>query len=427
MEHQKTIAKETSHTGMGLHTGCRTTITFKPAPPDSGISFIRKCNGKSYPIKVDVSSVMYAPRRTTLGGDEVKVHTVEHILAAVAGVGIDNLNIEVDEEEVPEIDGSSLPFAKLLEQSGIVEQEKAKKFLRIKEAVSIRDGDIQLTAIPSDKLRISFTIDYGKTALDTQYASFEINKETFLKEIAPARTFCFEDEAKQLQTQGLGKGANFANTVVIGKGGVINGEPRFKNEFARHKILDLLGDLCLLGCPFLGHIIAIKSGHTSNIKLIRKLKSVFAPVEKDEKALLDIEGIQSVLPHRYPFLFVDRIIELEEDKRIVGIKNVTCDESFFVGHFPQRPIMPGVLVVESMAQTAGVLMLRKKENLGKLAYVMSIDKVRLRKPVVPGDQLRLEVDVFKLRRKTGKVKACAFVRGQLVAEAEFMFSVVEVQ
>lgn len=428
MEYQKTISKEISHTGTGLHTGCSTTITFKPAPPDSGLVFIRKYNGKSYPIKVDVPFVVEAPRRTTLGRDGVEVHTVEHILATMVGIGIDNLEITVDEAEVPEIDGSSLPFAEILEQARIVKQKKPRRFLTIKEVVSVRDGDAQLTAIPSDTLRISVTIDYGKPALDTQYASFEINRQTFLREIASARTFCFEDEAEQLQAQGLGKGANLSNTVVIGKDGIINGKLRFKNEFVRHKILDLLGDLCLLSGPFHGHIIAIKPGHASNIKLIRKLKNVVIPAgkQREEKSILDIEAIKKILPHRYPFLFVDRIIELEEDKRIVGIKSVTVNEVFFEGHFPQRPIMPGVLVIEAMAQTAGVLMLKKKENLGKLAYIMSIDKVRLRKPVVPGDQLRLEVDVCKLRKKTGKVRAWAFIEDQLVAEAEFIFSLVEV-
>ena len=436
MEYQKTIGKEVSYTGTGLHTGCRTTITFKPADADSGLVFIRKCNGVDYPIKVDVSSVVDAPRRTTLGRDEGCVHTVEHVLAAVAGMGIDNLSIEVDEAEVPDIEGNSLAYAKMLEQAGIVKQEKPKRLLRIKTAVFVRDGDIYLTAIPSDTLRVSFTIDYGKRALDAQYAEFEITKQTFIKEIAPARTFCFEEEAKHLQAQGLGKGANLSNTVVIGENGIVNGELKFKNEFVRHKILDLLGDLCLLGGPFIGHIIAIKSGHSSNIKLIRLLKDAVVPAELEEerkgkgeeekKVVFDIEAIKRILPHRYPFLLVDRIIELEEDKRIVGIKNVTANEIFFEGHFPQRPIMPGVLIIEAIAQTAGVLLLRKEENLGKLAYVMSINNVRLRRPVVPGDQLYLEVEVCKLRKKTGKIKGRALVEGQLAVEAEIVFAVVEV-
>lgn len=429
MEHQKTIASEVSHTGIGLHTGCKTTVTFKPALPDTGIRFTRKVDGKAFPIKVDVSSVLEAPRRTTLGAGDVKIHTVEHILAAATGLGIDNLEIEVDESEVPEIDGSSLPFVELLDGTGILEQKAQKKYFKIKRAVSVTDGDAELTAVPSDVFKISFTIDYNKPGLEGQYASFEINRKNFVKEIAPARTFCFEDEAKKLQAEGLGKGANLNNTVVISEDGIINGKTRFKNEFVRHKILDLLGDLSLLGKPILGHIIAIKSGHSSNIKLVKELKKMTEnspPEQGKQTVIFDTEAIQKILPHRYPFLLVDRIIELEEDKRIVGIKNVTADEHFFVGHFPQRPIMPGVLVVEAMAQTAGVLMLSKEQNIGKLAYVMSIDNVRLRKPIVPGDQLRLEVEVHKLRKKTGKVKAKTFIEEQLVAEAEFVFSVVDV-
>lgn len=428
MQYQKTIAGEASHSGTGLHTGCKTTVTFKPALPDAGITIIRKCGGRSFRIPVEVSSFVDAPRRTTIGTDGVKVHTVEHILAAVTGLGIDNLEIEVSEDEVPEIDGSAMPFVDIIEKAGIVEQNKEKKYFKVKKSVSVSEGNVMLTAVPMDRFRISFTIDYDKPGLQVQFASFDINKDNFTREIAPARTFCFEDEAKELQSQGLGKGANFTNTMVISEKGVVNGEPRFKNEFVRHKILDLLGDLSLVGKPILGHIIAIRSGHSSNIKLVRELKKTAEafPQEENETAIMDLEEIRKILPHRYPFLFVDRIIELEEDKRIVGIKSVSGNEHFFEGHFPQKAIMPGVLVVEAMAQTAGVLMLRKKDNRGKLAYVMSIDKVRLRRPIVPGDRLRLECEVCKLRKKTGKVRSRTLVGGKLAAEAEFVFSVVDV-
>ncbi len=428
MQYQKTIVREASHAGTGLHTGCQTTVTFKPAQPDAGIIIIRKYDGRSFRIPVEVSSFVEAPRRTTLGKHGVKVHTVEHILAAVTGLGIDNLEIEVTEDEVPEIDGSAMPFVDILEKAGIVEQKKEKKYFRVKKSVSVSDGSAMLTAVPLDKFRISFTIDYNKPGLQAQFASFDIDRDNFVREIAPARTFCFEDEAKKLQAEGLGKGANFTNTMVISEKGVVNGNPRFSNEFVRHKILDLLGDLSLVGKPILGHIIAIRSGHSSNIKLVKELRKtteIFSQ-EESETVILNSEEIQKILPHRYPFIFVDRIIELEEDKRIVGIKNVTANEQFFVGHFPQKAIMPGVLVVEAMAQTAGVLMLKKKDNRGKLAYVMSIDKVRLRRPIVPGDRLRLEGEVCKLRKKTGKVRGRTLVGGKLAAEAEFLFSVVDV-
>ncbi len=430
MEYQKTIAKDISFAGTGLHTGQRITIVLKPAPEDTGLVFVRKIKDRQHRIKADVSSVMNAPRRTTLGRDGFRVHTVEHMLAALTGMAIDNAEIEIDGEEIPEIDGSALPYAKLIEEAGIKEQENPRRFLRPATAVAVREGDAYLAVLPSDSLKISFTIDYGRPGLQSQYANFEINSENFVNELAPARTFCFEDEIKELQQQGLGKGASLNNTVVIGREGIINGDLRFSNEFVRHKIIDLLGDLTLLGGPLHAEIIAVKSGHFANLKLARELKKVLReeiPIGGGpaDGILFDIEQIRKILPHRYPFLLVDRIIEIEDDKRITGIKNVTANEDFFNGHFPQRSVMPGVLLVEAMAQTAGVLLLRKQENLGKLAYVVSIDRVKLRKPVVPGDQLRMEAEVYKIKARTGKVRAKTYVEKQLVAEAEFVFSLVE--
>lgn len=430
MEYQKTIAKEISFSGTGLHTGKKITIALKPAPEDTGLVFIRKAGGRKQRIRADVSSVMDAPRRTTLGNGGFQVHTVEHMLAALTGMAVDNAEIEIDGEEIPEIDGSALPYAKLIDDAGVKEQEKPRRFLRPSVPVAVREGDAYLAVIPSDDLRISFTIDYGRPGLQSQYANIEVNPESFVNELAPARTFCFEDEIKELQQQGLGKGANLNNTVVIGGKGILNGELRFENEFVRHKILDLLGDLTLLGGPLHAEIVAVKSGHCANLKLARELKKVLREEVSEEGTpaggvLFDVEQIRKILPHRYPFLLVDRITGIEGDKKITGIKNVTANEDFFNGHFPQRSIMPGVLLVEAMAQTAGVLLLRKEENLGKLAYVVSIDRVKLRKPVVPGDQLRMEAEVYKVKSRTGKVRAKTFVEKQLVAEAEFVFSLVE--
>lgn len=430
MEYQKTIAKEISFSGRGLHTGQTITISLKPARDDAGLTFVRNKNGSRQTIKADVASVMNAPRRTTLGTEDFKVHTVEHMLAALTGMEIDNLEIEIDGEEIPEIDGSAMPYVKLIKDAGIKQQSKPRRFLRPSSAVAVSDGEAYLAVLPSDKFKISFTIDYARPGLKSQYASFELNSDNFVKELAPARTFCFEDEIKQLQHQGLGKGANYKNTVVIGSEGIVNGELRFENEFVRHKILDLLGDLTLIGGPLHAEVVAVKSGHSANLKLARELKKVLreeisdAPANEDG-VVFDIEQIRKILPHRYPFLLVDRITEIEGDKRITGIKNVTANEEFFNGHFPQRSIMPGVLLVEAMAQTAGVLLLRKQENLGKLAYVVSIDGVKLRRPVVPGDQLRMEAEVYKIKAKTGRVRAKTYVAKQLVAEADFVFSLVE--
>ncbi len=435
MDCQKTIRKEVSYAGVGLHTGNKTTVTFKPAPVNSGVRFVRTDLTGQPGIAANILAVVDAPRRTTLRKGEVEIHTVEHILAALAGLGLDNLIIEVNANEVPEIDGSSLPFARMLAESGIVEQGADKKYACLTEPVYVSEDGTYVAAFPADEFRVSFTIDYNHPYLQTQFASFSLTADIFEKEIAGARTFCLEREAEALQSQGLGKGATFRNTVVIGDKGIVEGELRFEDEFVRHKILDVIGDLFLLGCPLKAQIVAFRSGHSLNIKLVRKIKKALSTllpqpvpgrqVPETGKGLLDVEAIQKILPHRYPFLLVDRIIEMEEDKRIVGIKNVTVNEPFFSGHFPGRPIMPGVLIIEALAQTAGVLMLKKAENRGKLAYLATIDKVKLRKPVIPGDQLRLEIKVRKLRSKTGKIESRALVGGKVVAEAELIFSLVE--
>lgn len=444
MDCQKTIRQEVSCAGVGLHTGNKTTVIFKPASVNSGVRFVRTDLPGKPGVAANILAAVDVPRRTTLRNGKVEVHTVEHILAALAGRGLDNLIIEINTNEVPEIDGSSLPFAQVLAQGGISEQEEAKRYSRITEPIYVSEDGICLAAFPADELRISFTIHFDHPYLRTQFASFPITADIFEKEIVGARTFCLEREVKALQAQGLGKGASFQNTVVVGDEGIVEGELRFEDEFVRHKILDLMGDLFLLGGPLKAHIIATRSGHSLNIKLIRRIKKALPALSTlpsqpppgrqtrgaeeqlvPVRVLLDIEAIQRILPHRYPFLLVDKIIEIEENKRIVGIKNVTINEPFFPGHFPERPIMPGVFIVEALAQTAGVLMLKKPENQGKIAYLAAIDKVRLRKPVVPGDQLRLEIKVKKLRSKTGKIESQALVEGKVVAEAELIFSLVE--
>lgn len=438
MNQQKTIKREVKVSGVGLHTGERANLCFRPAPADRGVRFRRIDLNGSPEIPAEIGQVMEAPRRTSLGKDRVRIHTVEHVLAAIAGLGIDNLLVEVDASEVPEIDGSSLPFVSLLQEAGIEGQGVPRRPICLRDPVWVSEEGTHLAALPCDRgLHISFTIDYNHPGLQTQYESLEMNEEIFSKEIACARTFCLENEVEMLRGQGLGKGANFENTVVVGKKGGVKGKLRHQNEFVRHKILDLIGDLSLLGSPLQAHIVATRSGHSLNIKLVNEIKARhekeragvslrgFGRPAEEQKTVMDIRAIRRILPHRYPMLLVDRIVEIEEGKRIVGIKNVTGNEDFFGGHFPNRPVMPGVLIVEAMAQTAGVLFLKKEENRGKLAYIMSIDKVKLRKPVVPGDQLRLEVRVSKLRKRAGKVETRALVEGQLVAEGELTFSLVE--
>jgi len=348
---------------------------------------------------------------------EVKVHTVEHVLAAIAGLSIDNLIVEINANEPPVVDGSAMPF------------------FEISEPIYLSLDGVMLAVFPHPGFHVSFTLNYDHPALKSQFGSFEITEDIFKKEIAQARTFCFLQEVESLQEQGLIKGGSLDNAVVIGDESIPVDTLRYETEFVRHKILDLVGDFYLLGTPIKGHIVAIKSGHALNVRMVRRLKRVrkknkLAAIHTtqenvlEEKKELDIEGIQKIIPHRYPFLLVDKIIETDGDKRIVGLKNISLNEPFFEGHFPGRPVMPGVLVVESMAQVAGVLLLSKPENKGKLAYFMGIDGVRFRQPIAPGDQLRIEIVVERVKSKTGKVKAKAIVDGKIACEADLMFAFV---
>lgn len=434
---QKTIKKSIELSGVGLHTGVQVKLKFKPAPTNTGINFIRVDVKDSPMIKADITNILShekSPRRTSIGINGVEIHTVEHLMAALWALGIDNIIIEIDGQELPGLDGSAMSFIDILKKVGIENQGVPKKVYQIRSPLWAEQDGSMIMVLPEDNFRVSYTLNYEHPLLKAQYVTFNVDESTFIKEIASARTFCLEKEANELRKKGLGKGANYDNTVVVGESGVIDNKLRFEDEFARHKILDLLGDLYLLGYSIRGHVIAMRSGHPLNVKLVEKInnqrekfqaggiKSVY--VDTNESTLDSID-IQKILPHRYPFLLVDKIIEIIPDKRAVGIKNVTMNEQFFTGHFPGRPVMPGVLIVEAMAQVAGVLMLNKRDNVGKYAYFMSLDNVKFRKPVVPGDQLRLEVEVVKLKSKTGQVHTKALVDGVVVSEADLMFALVE--
>jgi UDP-3-O-[3-hydroxymyristoyl] N-acetylglucosamine deacetylase / 3-hydroxyacyl-[acyl-carrier-protein] dehydratase len=431
MEKQQTIASEASFSGIGLHTGNLTTLTFKPAPPDKGVTFYRVDMPGRPAIKADIDHVVDVSRGTTIGINGAKVHTVEHVLAAIAGLGIDNIDIEVDANEVPVGDGSSLPFMHTLKKAGLVQQDTARKYITIREPVYFKSDDVTLSVLPANETRLTMTIAYDHVAVGTQYASYSISPEIFEHEIAPSRTYCFLRDVKMLQEQGLIRGGSLENAVVIGDDHVLNDDLRFPDEFVRHKILDLLGDMFLLGHPFKGHVVAVKSGHPTHVEFSRRVKKsllngngplALSGNTAPARPPIDAQCIMKILPHRYPFLLVDRILSYIPHDRVVGIKNVTVDEPFFQGHWPRMPVMPGVLIIEVMAQISCVLVINDENpEPGKVAYFLGIESAKFRRSVIPGDQLIVESRMVKMRKNVCKVKAEARVDGELAAEATMLF------
>lgn len=430
---QKTIAAEVEYQGVGLHSGVDVQVKLKPAPADAGVTFIRTDLDPPVRIPVTLENRRDHPRRSCLAVADAEVHTVEHLLAVLHVYGIQNLDIEMDNPELPGMDGSAAEFLNGILEAGIVEQGRRGRTLNVRDVVAVQDNGASLVALPAeDKFSVSYTLHYESAPQQlTQHRTYVVDEESFRKDIAPARTFVMESEVKELQSRGLGLGASTQNTLVLGDEGVIDNELRFPDEFVRHKILDLLGDLFILRSRISGHVIAHRSGHHPNAELAAKLSSTYAREREVEDILisahrgLDIKQIQKLLPHRYPFLLVDRILKIEDDTRAVGLKNVTFNEEYFQGHFPNAPVMPGVLQIEAMAQLAGVLLMRRIENINKLAYILSIDNVKFRRTVVPGDQLILEAEMKKLKTRTGHVQTKATVDGAVVAEASIRFMIVD--
>ena len=462
IEQQRTIAKEVTISGIGLHTGTECKMTFKPAPENYGIRFIRADLGGKPEIPAIADNVIDVSRGTTIGIGEAKVHTVEHVLAAVSGLQIDNIIIEIDGIEPPVGDGSSLPYVEVLEDAGFEQQEAPKDYLIIDKTVMFHneEKDIDIVALPLDDYRVTVMVDYQNPALGSQHTGlFNLEKE-FTKDFAPARTFCFLSEVEDLADQGLIKGGDLDNAVVIvdhelnkndlkslgkkigldvefvlGENGILNNkELRFKNEPVRHKLLDLMGDLALIGAPLKAQILAARPGHEANVEFAKQVRKLYQQKKlvkkfqfvKKEGVVFDTAAIERILPHRYPFLLVDKIVDMELDKKVVGVKSVTMNEPFFQGHFPGNPIMPGVLIIESMAQTGGVFLLNSIPNPEeKLVYFMQINNAKFRKPVVPGDQLFLEVELINKKSKLVTMKGRAYVNDVLVAEADFMAGIVD--
>ncbi len=435
---QQTIRKPARVEGVGLHTGCSVRVEFKPAPPDSGITFVRTDLAGTQPVRAVVNNILdpaRRQRRTSVGNSTAEVHTIEHLMASCVGMGIDNLLVELNGEEVPGLDGSAHPFLEIFKQAGLQEQSAPRKTVQIREPVWVEDDSAVVCVFPDEAFRVSYTLSYPVPNLSAQFFSGTVTPQLFESELAPSRTFCLAQEVEALRKVGLGKGANYENTVVVDKDGrVLNNRLRYPDEFVRHKVIDLVGDLYLLGRPLQGHVLAFRSGHSLNLKLIHKIQQslergresgIKAQYVDPEAVALDILAIERILPHRYPFLLVDRVTELVPDKRAVGVKNVTINEQFFAGHFPRRPVMPGVLIIEALAQLSGLLLLNKQENLGKYAYFVAMDNVRFRRTVMPGDTIQLEAEVLKLRSKTGQMRTRALVEGKVAAEAELMFALLD--
>ena len=435
MSLQKTIEKETVIEGAGLFSGHNCRMRFLPASADSGINFVRTDMPAEIKLPADIDHVSKQElRRTTLCNGSVSINTVEHLLAAISALGIDNLTIELNSDEIPSTDASAMPYIDALNSAGTKELDIENKPYVIEEPVCVSNDDATLSALPGpkDKLDIIYDLDYGGIkSIGRQVMSFSLGADDFTTQIAPSRTFLLEDEARQFQAAGLGKHLTLKDLVIMGDEGVIDNELRFADEHVRHKICDLIGDLRLLGRPIFGRIVAYKSGHDLNHQLVKKHSENSKASKKNsspsDKPLMDIRKIMKLLPHRYPFLMVDRLIEIVDDKRAVGIKNVSINEPFFQGHYPGEPIMPGVLTLEALAQVSGLLLSRRLENTGKVAVLLSMDRVKMRKPVRPGDQLLLEAEALHVRNRTGHCKCRAMVAGEVAAEAEIKFMLIDAE
>lgn len=444
---QQTITTPVDYSGIGLHSGNKVNMTFLPAPPNTGIRFRRVDLEGKPEIEARAENVSETNRSTTLSKGNVKVHTVEHVLATFAGYGIDNAIVELDANEPPIADGSAREYCKMIQQAGIVAQNEKREPYTVTEPIELKLGETMMTMFPGNGFKITCT-SADKGGRFTQYYSCEVNPASWETELAHARTFCFYEEIEYLFKNGLIKGGSLENAVVIRDDAVLTTEPlRYPEEFVRHKMLDILGDLSLVGRPVNGHLIAVRPSHAANCEFakliqaqIRKpavaaqtfapppLEAVAAakPLVEEDGCEMNVEQIMKLLPHRYPFLMVDRVAKIDGN-RILAVKSVSMNEPFFQGHFPGHPVMPGVLQLEAIAQVAGILLIRKAQLAGQIAYFMSAENVKWRKPVVPGDTLLIDIELTKMRGKIGKAKGICKVRGDVVSEADVTFMLADAE
>lgn len=435
---QRTLAREVSIKGSALHTGDAVTITLKPAPVDHGIVFTRTDIHGSPQLRPRVDQVTDLVRATTIQSGHAKIHTVEHVLSALHGCGIDNVVVEMNGSEPPIMDGSARPYVNMILQGEPVEQEADREYFELDAPISVTRGNSSIIALPADHLKITCT-SADDRGIHTQHLTLTIDPDVYMTQVAAARTFTIYEDIEELLKLGKIKGGSLDCAVVIRGDKIISKEPlRFPDEFVRHKILDIVGDVMLLGMPLKAHIVATRPGHAINAELTKVLHARLEERKKGPKkkprpsivlpteTSLDIRRILDTIPHRYPFVMVDRIVEFIGDDELVAIKNVTINEPYFTGHFPGNPVMPGVLQLEAMAQAAGIVMLRRTGNGGKTAFFMSADKVKFRKPVRPGDQIIINAKVTKTRGDKLAVAECnCTVGGQVVSSAELMFAMAE--
>src|SRR6266478_60244 len=434
-EPQQTLARSASVSGTSLHTGEKVTLKLQPAPVDFGLKFRRRDLQDEPTIDATIANLKTVERATTIGEGSIRVHTVEHILSSLVAMGVDNAVVEMDANEPPIGDGSARPYVELIKKAGIVAQEAPRRFFDVREPIHIetKTGSL-LVVLPDPKFRISCT-QSGPDGQFTQFLSTEITPAIYEREIAPARTFVFYDDVRHLMDKNLIKGGSLENAIVIRGEAVLSKEPlRFPDEFVRHKILDIIGDLALVGRRIRGHVVAVKPGHASNADLARSItreqtrrSAVAAPrTIPSGDGGLDTDQVMQILPHRFPFLMVDRILSFETETKCIGVKTVTINEPFFQGHFPGHPVMPGVMQVEAMAQVASILLFKLAKTTSRIGYFMSADGVKFRKPVLPGDTIFIHAELTRSRgERLAKAKCHCVVNDAVVSEGELMFTFVD--